>query len=54
MEVIVKNTYDEMSRAAALKVVNVLNAKPDAVIGLATGSTPLNHRAQMRAWGCNL
>jgi glucosamine-6-phosphate deaminase len=41
MEVIVKNTYDEMSRAAALKVVNVLNAKPDAVIGLATGSTPL-------------
>ena len=41
MEVIVKPTYEDMSRAAAQEVVTLLNAKPDAVIGMATGSTPL-------------
>lgn len=41
MEVIVKPSYEEMSRAAAQEVVTLLNAKPDAVIGMATGSTPL-------------
>jgi len=41
MELIIQPTYEEMSRSAAREVVNVLNAKPDAVIGLATGSTPL-------------
>lgn len=41
MEVIVQPTYESMSRAAAQEVVSVLNTKPDAVIGLATGSTPL-------------
>jgi glucosamine-6-phosphate deaminase len=30
-----------MSRAAAEAVAEVMNAKPDAVLGLATGSTPL-------------
>jgi glucosamine-6-phosphate deaminase len=30
-----------MSKAAARMVANVLNAKPNAVLGLATGSTPL-------------
>jgi glucosamine-6-phosphate deaminase len=41
MEVIVHPKYEEMSRAAALEVVSVLNAKPNAVLGMATGSTPL-------------
>jgi glucosamine-6-phosphate deaminase len=41
MEVIVKPSYEDMSRAAAQEVVMLLNAKPDAVIGMATGSTPL-------------
>ena len=41
MEVIIAKTYQEMSRAAALAVADVLNATPDAVIGMATGSTPL-------------
>ena len=41
MEVIIHQTYAEMSRAAALEVADVLNAKPNAVIGMATGSTPL-------------
>jgi len=30
-----------MRRAAALEVAHVLNAKPNAVLGMATGSTPL-------------
>lgn len=41
MEVIIKSTYEEMSRAAAQKVARLLNTKPDAVLGMATGSTPL-------------
>jgi len=41
MEVIIHKTYAEMSRAAAEEVADVLNAKPNAVIGMATGSTPL-------------
>ena len=41
MEVIIKPNYEEMSRAAAQVVKNVVNAKPNAVIGLATGSTPI-------------
>ncbi len=41
MEILVKSTYEEMSRAAALEVANILNTKPNAVLGMATGSTPL-------------
>jgi glucosamine-6-phosphate deaminase len=41
MEVIIKPTYEEISRAAALQIADVLNRKPNAVLGLATGSTPL-------------
>jgi glucosamine-6-phosphate deaminase len=41
MEVIVQKTAAEMSRAAAVEVAQVLNAKPNAVLGMATGSTPL-------------
>ncbi len=41
MEIIVKDSVEEMSRAAARVVARALNAKPNAVLGLATGSTPL-------------
>ena len=41
MEVIIKETYDQMSIAAAKSVAQVLNTKPNAVLGMATGSTPL-------------
>src|SRR4029453_16003821 len=41
MEVVILPTYEEMSRAAAEIVADVLNTKPDAVLGMATGSTPL-------------
>jgi glucosamine-6-phosphate deaminase len=41
MEVIIQRDYEQMSKAAAQIVVDVLNAKPNAVLGMATGSTPL-------------
>jgi glucosamine-6-phosphate deaminase len=41
MEVIVHQSYEQMSRAAADEVRQVLNAKPNSVLGMATGSTPL-------------
>lgn len=42
MEVIIASSYEEMSKAAAHRVAEVLNAKPNAVLGMATGSTPLS------------
>ena len=41
MEVFVFPDSQSMSAAAAKEVAEVLNAKPDAVLGIATGSTPL-------------
>src|SRR5437764_3369477 len=41
MEVVIKRDYGLMSKAAAQLVVDVLNAKPNAVLGMATGSSPL-------------
>jgi glucosamine-6-phosphate deaminase len=41
MEVIISETYEQMSRLAAREVARMLNSKPNAVLGLATGSTPL-------------
>jgi glucosamine-6-phosphate deaminase len=41
MEVIIKQKYEEMSKEAARAVAAVINQKPNAVLGLATGSTPL-------------
>jgi glucosamine-6-phosphate deaminase len=41
MEVIIGGNYEEVSKKAARMVARILNAKPNAVLGLATGSTPL-------------
>jgi glucosamine-6-phosphate deaminase len=41
VEIIISETYEEMSKAAARVVARTLNRKPNAVLGLATGSTPL-------------
>ena len=41
MEIIVKENVEEMSRCAARVVARTINSKPNAVLGLATGSTPL-------------
>src|SRR5208283_5748374 len=41
VEIVIRANPDEMSRTAARIVARILNAKPNAVLGLATGSTPL-------------
>lgn len=41
MRVIIERNYDAMSRKAAEIVAEVMRAKPDCVLGLATGSTPI-------------
>lgn len=41
MEVIICPNYEEMSADAARQVAKTINTKPNAVLGLATGSTPL-------------
>jgi glucosamine-6-phosphate deaminase len=41
LEVIIQRDYEQMSKAAAQIVAEVLNTKPNAVLGMATGSTPL-------------
>ena len=41
MEVFVYGKYEEMSKVTGKVVANIINSKPNAVLGLATGSTPL-------------
>ena len=41
MEVIVKNTYEEMSTLAARMMADLICRKPNCILGLATGSTPV-------------
>jgi glucosamine-6-phosphate deaminase len=40
MKVIVAKNYEEMSKIAAKEIAKLLYVKPNAVLGLATGSTP--------------
>ena len=37
MEVLICDTYEDLSKAAFKVMKDVLDAKPDAVLGLATG-----------------
>ena len=41
MKIVITKDYDEMSKQAFLTVRNIVEKKPDAVLGLATGSTPI-------------
>ena len=41
MKITVVKNYDEMSNAAAERFKEQINKKPDSVLGLATGSTPI-------------
>jgi len=41
MDVVISKTYEELSKAAAQLVVDLLNHKPNAVLGFATGSSPV-------------
>jgi glucosamine-6-phosphate deaminase len=41
MEVLVKDAHDDVSRLAAELIADIVRRKPRAVLGLATGSTPV-------------
>ncbi len=41
MKLLKFNTYEEMSKAAADIIADVMNSKEESVLGLATGSTPI-------------
>lgn len=47
MKVIVCKNYDEVSHAAFLEVKDLLDRKPDCVLGLATGSSPVGLYKEM-------
>ena len=49
MKVIVTKNYEEMSKEAAKIILAVVKEKPDAVLGLATGSTPIGTYREMIA-----
>jgi len=41
MKIVIKENYEEMSKYAAEVIASCIRAKPDCVLGLATGSTPI-------------
>jgi glucosamine-6-phosphate deaminase len=41
VDIIIRDSYEEMSKYAAGKIAEFIRKKPDCVLGLATGSTPL-------------
>ncbi|MBE6065116.1 glucosamine-6-phosphate deaminase [Clostridium cochlearium] len=41
MKVLIKDNYNELSKAAALDILELVKEKPNCVLGLATGSTPV-------------
>jgi len=47
MRIIIVKDYEEMSKRAASVVVNRIRRKPDLVLGLATGSTPVGLYQQL-------
>lgn len=50
MKIYAAKDYDEMSRKAANLISAQVIMKPDAVLGLATGSTPVGAYRQLIAW----
>ena len=47
MEIVICKDYDELSKLAAAEVAAVVREKPDAVLGLATGSSPVGLYAEL-------
>jgi glucosamine-6-phosphate deaminase len=41
MKIIIANDYEDLSRISAQKIADLIKKKQDAVLGLATGSTPV-------------
>ena len=47
IQVKICDTPDDVARAAASKIAALIRQKPDAVLGLATGSTPVRTYAEL-------
>lgn len=43
MNLIVVDNYEELSKVAAKEFAKVINEKPNAVLGLATGGSPVGN-----------
>ena len=55
MNIIRANDYDDMSKKAAAVLAAQIIMKPDCVLGLATGSSPIGTYANLVSWyeaGC--
>ena len=50
MRIIKTKSYEEMSKKAANIIASVVTLKPDCMLGLATGSTPVGTYAQLVEW----
>ena len=50
MKIIIANDYEDMSRKAANYLSAQVIMKPDAVLGLATGETPIGAYKQLVEW----
>ena len=50
MRIYCEKNYDAMSRRAAAVIAAQVVAKPDCVLGLATGSTPVGAYKQLIQW----
>ncbi|HPN61480.1 MAG TPA: glucosamine-6-phosphate deaminase, partial [Bacilli bacterium] len=49
MKIIKVKNYEELSQKAAQLVAKLMHKKPDATLGLATGSTPIGLYKQLIA-----
>ena len=50
MKIIKAKDYEDMSKKAATIIVSQITMKPDCVLGLATGSTPIGTYKQLVEW----
>lgn len=53
MRLVITDDYRNMSRKAASIIASQVILKPDSVLGLATGSTPIGIYEQLTAWNQN-
>lgn len=47
MDIIIRENYEQMSKTAADCIADLVRSKPDCVLGLATGSTPIGTYRQL-------
>ncbi|NLG10375.1 MAG: glucosamine-6-phosphate deaminase, partial [Coriobacteriaceae bacterium] len=47
MDIVIKDNYDKLSEYTAKRIADLVRSKPDCVLGLATGSTPIGTYRQL-------